>query len=119
MSRAGSEWDETRITFGKGRNTGFAIDRIQPDPEKRSLGYPTHVMRFTAQAANPSKVRISTRPMHFGWTRALMAKMEALASYLYHRRKMDSVVRGVAIYTILLIITRLSGRSTLAQAETR
>jgi len=48
-----------------------------------------------------------------------MAKMEALASYLYHRRKMDSVVRGVAIYTILLIITRLSGRSTLAQAETR
>ncbi|MFG6084234.1 hypothetical protein ACEUZ9_000483 [Paracoccus litorisediminis] len=74
------EWDETRITFGKGRNTGFAIDRIQPDPEESSLGYPTHVMRFTVQAATPSKVRISTRPMHFGWTSALMAKMEAFAS---------------------------------------
>ncbi|WP_281352161.1 hypothetical protein [Paracoccus aestuariivivens] len=29
---------------------------------------------------------------------------------------MNSVIRGVAIYAILLLITRLSGRRTLAQA---
>jgi len=73
-------WDEIRMTFtGPGDEHRlrigtdffdlFEIGRIQPDPVESSLGSHSHVMSFTAEGTTPHEVRISTRPMHFGWTR--------------------------------------------------
>lgn len=73
-------WDELRISFDGpadhhklGIGTGFfrlfEIGRIQPDPQENSLNPKSHQMHFSAQGSGPHEVRISTRPMHFGWAR--------------------------------------------------
>ncbi|MTH61868.1 hypothetical protein [Paracoccus litorisediminis] len=74
------EWDEIRVRFLEPRDTHdltigtgffnlFEVGRIQPDPETSRLTTQAHEMRFSAAGPAPHEIRISTRPMHFGWAR--------------------------------------------------
>ncbi|WP_134681735.1 hypothetical protein [Paracoccus ravus] len=71
-------WDEWTVTFSSAQDSHeigvasryldfFELGQIRPEPEESSLATDGQVMRFSARDAPPHVVRISTRPMHFGW----------------------------------------------------